>query len=226
MRCAGTGLGLAICAHLAALMEGQSARGQRNRPGQQLQRRTAAGAGAAGSAAVAGPAVYRRALQVQVRGMCASWCSRCASACTSAARTPACTARTPPPVLPRSVLLDLVLDGPPPAWPGRSTRGRLSAKAECGPADGRRRWQVGLHRLDAIVSGAGRRQRPVGWRPASKAACPRRRISACRCWWPRTIRSTRPSCATSWNSSGAAPWSPATAMKRWATGSRARSRWC
>ncbi|WP_241895130.1 ATP-binding protein [Stenotrophomonas maltophilia] len=220
----GTGLGLSICAHLVALMEGRL--------------RVVSESGLGSSFSVELPLPRRRPIRSNLRrrsclracryrcgAVCASWSNHCATACSSAVHWPACTAmkarracRRPPCCSTWS-------------WTTRCPGGWMdrawlpAAKAACGHG---RSMAPGRLACTGSTRSCSHWPPPVAsrWRPAPKGACRRRAVSACRCWWPRTTRSTRRSCATSWNSSAAAPWSPATAMKRWATGSRTSSRWC
>ena len=147
----GTGLGLAICAHLAALMEGQ------------LRVVSESGLGSSFSVELPLPPALPDPLQshqprlpanlqVQVRGsareLVQSLCERLQQrGATASVYREDITLHLPP----ATVLLDLVLDGEPPAWNGGA---RVLA---CRDGGARAQlingsWQVGLHRLDAIVA--------------------------------------------------------------------------
>ncbi|WP_379655101.1 ATP-binding protein [Pseudoxanthomonas sp. UC19_8] len=146
----GTGLGLSICAHLAALMEGR------------LRVVSETGLGSSFSIelplAVVPPDPQRSpaqhlpaGAQIQVRGdvreLVQSLCERLhqRGAHVSVYREDAAAGPATP------VLLEVVLDGPPPACQGGP---RVVACPEGGVRPQRTDdgWQVGLHRLDAIVA--------------------------------------------------------------------------
>ncbi|HDS1581171.1 TPA: response regulator [Stenotrophomonas maltophilia] len=147
----GTGLGLAICAHLAALMDGQ------------LRVVSESGLGSSFSVELPLPPAAPDPLQslpprlpldlqVQVRGsvreLVQSLCERLQQ---RGADARVCRAEMAAGMPPTAVLLDLVLDGAAPAWSGGA---RVVACREGGARAQRvgASWQVGLHRLDAIVA--------------------------------------------------------------------------
>ncbi|TBV74281.1 hybrid sensor histidine kinase/response regulator [Pseudoxanthomonas winnipegensis] len=147
----GTGLGLAICAHLASLMQGH------------LRVVSESGLGSSFSVDLPLPPAppdpqqppaprLPAGLQVQVRGqvrelvqsLCERLQQRGAHASVHRAEAVAGGPST-------TVLLDLVLDGPPAAW---QVGPRVVACPQAGVRPQRTgdTWQVGLHRLDAVVA--------------------------------------------------------------------------
>ena len=145
----GTGLGLAICAHLTAMMDGH------------LRGVSESGLGSSFSVELPLPEAIPDPLQaaspqlpaglpVQVRGSVREFAqSICDRLQQRGAQASVHRDDAPALVDPGTVMLDLVLDEGAPAWSGP----QVVACREGGmqPQQVQGHWQVGLHRLDAIV---------------------------------------------------------------------------
>ena len=202
----GTGLGLSICARLAKLMNSwirvTSELGLGSSFSMALSLKPAAGP-APTTPDLAGARVHVRSPHRELSEQVCLWLTMWGAHATPAPRIAAagdrvrrgaagCAARRRRPAI--------RLGRPLPE------RARAGVRGEYGPdaLDG--------HRLDSIGFGIQALLRGDRATPSAEPAEPEFRLWACACWWPRTIRSTRPPCATSWNS-WAAP-SPSHPMAR------------
>ena len=200
----GTGLGLSICARLAKLMNSwirvTSELGLGSSFSMALSLKPAAGP-APTTPDLAGARVHVRSPHRELSEQVCLWL-------TMWARTPRQRRMPPPATESDEVLLDVLQRRRPAIRLGRPLPERASPAS--GASTARTRWTDIA--WTASASASRRCYAAIGLRHPPSRRNRSSRPWACACWWPRTIRSTRPPCATSWNS-WAAP-SPSHPMAR------------